>query len=250
VSLAVLERRARLDEAASRDFLAEVLARADAPALEALANGVGRKHRRVLALLDQVRDEEPGALQGLLALVFSCRRRSGEIVEAVGEASLRRAVLDLVDGPAPVTARFDRLAEALAPLGPVAFDLPGELLHFADPEQYWLWSRWMWDPERETGALALVAADPLDADLGYGGAGYLEVGSVVAAVQGWLSARGVQLGSSEVPRSATADVLVACVYAVYMYTVLRLRMTQEFNRLVPPLPDLVGRLLGVRYVEG
>jgi hypothetical protein len=34
-----------------------------------------------------------------------------------------------------------------------------------------------------------------------------------------------------------------------MYTVLRLRMTQEFNRIVPELPDLVRRLLGVYRPE-
>ena len=45
------------------------------------------------------------------------------------------------------------------------------------------------------------------------------------------------------------DVFLACVYAVYMYTVLRLRMTQEFNRIVPELPDLVRRLLGVYRPE-
>ena len=46
-----------------------------------------------------------------------------------------------------------------------------------------------------------------------------------------------------------ADVFLACVYSVYMYTVLRLRMTQEFNRIVPELPDLVRRLLGVYRPE-
>jgi hypothetical protein len=36
---------------------------------------------------------------------------------------------------------------------------------------------------------------------------------------------------------------------IYMYMVLRLRMTQEFNRIVPELPDLVRRLLGVWRLE-
>jgi hypothetical protein len=41
------------------------------------------------------------------------------------------------------------------------------------------------------------------------------------------------------------DVFLGSVYAVYMYTTLRMRMTQEFNRIVPELGDLVRRLLGV-----
>ena len=42
---------------------------------------------------------------------------------------------------------------------------------------------------------------------------------------------------------------LAAVYGVYMFTVLRMRMTQEFTRLVPPLPDLIRRLLGVYHLE-
>ena len=45
------------------------------------------------------------------------------------------------------------------------------------------------------------------------------------------------------------DVFLACVYAVYMYTTLRLRMTQEFNKVVPQLPQLIRRLLGVWKLE-
>jgi hypothetical protein len=242
--------RVALDEKAGRDFLGEVLARADAPALEALGAAAFAKHRRVVELLDTVRAGQTDALVAMLRLIFSCRRRAEAIVAAVGPDALRAAVVAAVDGDDPVDQRFDDLAVRLSIAGPAAFDLPGELLHFADPDRHWLWTRWMWDPERETGALALLAEEPPDPDLGYGGAGYRAVGALVAAVVEWVDARGITLGPPEAPPSLTVDVLLACVYAVYMYTVLRMRMTQEFNRLVPPLPDLVGRLLGVRYLEG
>jgi hypothetical protein len=45
------------------------------------------------------------------------------------------------------------------------------------------------------------------------------------------------------------DVFLAAVYGIYMYTVLRMRMTQEFNKVVPELPDLIRRLLGVYRPE-
>ena len=45
------------------------------------------------------------------------------------------------------------------------------------------------------------------------------------------------------------DVLLACVYCVYLYTITRLRMTQEFNKVIPPLPELVRRILGVHRLE-
>ena len=46
------------------------------------------------------------------------------------------------------------------------------------------------------------------------------------------------------------DVFLACVYAVYMYTVFRVRLSQEFNRILPELPELVQRVLGVRHLGG
>jgi hypothetical protein len=76
--------------------------------------------------------------------------------------------------------------------------------------------------------------------------GYLRVGEAMAFVNETGKAVGfTDLGSG----LFGADVFLACVYAVYMYTVLRLRMTQEFNRIVPELPDLVRRLLGVYRPE-
>ncbi len=44
-------------------------------------------------------------------------------------------------------------------------------------------------------------------------------------------------------------VYLACVYGVYMYTTLRIRMTQEFNKVVPQLPELIRRLLGTYRIE-
>ena len=41
------------------------------------------------------------------------------------------------------------------------------------------------------------------------------------------------------------DVFLASVYGVYMYTTLRLRMTQEFSKIMPELDELLRRLLGV-----
>jgi hypothetical protein len=45
------------------------------------------------------------------------------------------------------------------------------------------------------------------------------------------------------------DVYLAAIYGIYLYTVTRLRMSQEFNRVIPQLPDLVRRLHGVHRLE-
>ena len=76
---------------------------------------------------------------------------------------------------------------------------------------------------------------------------YLLVGQAVAFVDQTGKAAGF---TDAGPGLFGTDVFLAAVYGVYMNTVLRMRMTQEFNRLVPELPSLIRRLLGVYHLEG
>ena len=126
------------------------------------------------------------------------------------------------------------------------FDLPLELLHFTAPERYWLWTRWIWDPLTRTGALALLTADDVDLSAGTTrGAVYLAVGRAMAIVdETGRAARFIVAKSGPFG----VDVLLAAVYGVYMHTVLEMRLTREFNRVIPPLPDLIRRLLGVYHL--
>ncbi|RLD17523.1 MAG: hypothetical protein DRI69_12120, partial [Bacteroidetes bacterium] len=45
------------------------------------------------------------------------------------------------------------------------------------------------------------------------------------------------------------DVYLACVYVIYAYTVLRMRMTQEFNKVMPQQIEFVRRILGVKDMD-
>ena len=104
----------------------------------------------------------------------------------------------------------------------------------------------MWDPETKTGALPLVMVDDFDFDGPDAGAVYLRVGAATAAV----IATADELGFKRMRASPfVVEVYLAAIYGVYLYTVTRLRMTQEFNRVIPQLPDLVRRLLGVYRLE-
>ena len=126
----------------------------------------------------------------------------------------------------------------------MAVDLPWELLHLAEPQRYWLWTRWMWNPRTETGALRLVTVDDIDLWGGTRVEAYERVGRALAMVHG--TARAVNFVGDD---PFGIDVFLACVYGIYMYTVLRMRMTQEFNRIVPELPSLARRLLGIYHRE-
>jgi hypothetical protein len=237
-----------VDTPAAEEFMTEILARLEPRDLTEIAALLEAKSTGFLSLLGEhrVAGIQPDELRRVLRSIFSCRRHADTLLAEVGPAKLAAGIETLLDGDGDVDERVDRFDALLAGFPGPGFDLPGELLHFTYPERYWLWTRWMWDPRTETGALRLVTAD--DADLvgqGRGGT-YVMVGRAVAFVE----ETGKAVGFTAMGEGLLGiDVFLAAVYGVYMYTVLRMRMTQEFNRIVPPLPDLLHRLLGVRTLE-
>jgi hypothetical protein len=248
-----------VDTETAQEFLAQTLESASKAELGDIAGELERKADRFRALLapDHLPVLTEGELVGLLRHVFATRRKARHIVQARGVEALRAALTDLLYGSDAPPQRLEAFVDALggfspegvlldgdSPLVPenVWSELAAEALHFTDPESHWLWTRWMWDPDPGTGALALVVDDDYDLTGQTPAEIYTKVGIAVAFVRATGDAAGFsKLGSGPFG----IDVFLACVYAVYMYTTLRLRMTQEFNKVVPPLPELVRRLLGV-----
>ena len=233
-----------VDTQSAQEFRREILDRITAAELQGIAAGLERKSRAMRDLLEPGTRPDRAALRQVLRLVFAARRRADQILDTVGADRLGAAITDLLGRDDDLTTRFDRFDAVLSGLPAPAFDLPGELLHFTCPDQYWLWTRWIWDPGPKTGALGLVTTD---VDLAAGasrGEVYLTVGRATAFVDETGKAAGF---TDAAPGLFGTDMFLAAVYGVYMYTVLRMRMTREFNQLVPRLPDLMRRLLGVYY---
>ena len=234
-----------VDTSSAQEFQREIAGRLSEAEQAAIAADLERKSRALQELLAGPLDR--AALRRVLRWVFATRRRADAILGAAGPERLGAAIAALLDPAQPLTARFDAFGEAMPHLPGAGFDLAGELLHFTDPSRYWLWTRWLWDPDTETGALRLVVTDDIDlAEGGSRGEMYLSVGRATAFVDETGKAAGFTAAG---PGLFGTDVFLAAVYGVYMFTVLRMRMTQEFTKLVPPLPDLVRRLLGVYHLE-
>ncbi|HSG14493.1 MAG TPA: hypothetical protein VLA22_11550 [Gaiellaceae bacterium] len=237
-----------VDTPSAEEFMREALDRVPVEVLEAIGSDLDRKAQGFGSLLGQGDVAALGRedLRRVLRSVFSTRRRADGILDAVGPERLAAGIDDLLHSPGNLPDRIHRFDELLADFPEPAFDLPSELLHFTYPERYWLWTRWMWDPRSETGALPLVTMEEFDLRASTRGETYFKVGEAVA----FVNETGKAAGFTTMGRGLFGiDVFLACVYAIYMYTVLRLRMTQEFNKVVPELPDLVRRLLGVHRLE-
>lgn len=224
----------------------ETLEKVSPDVLVDIAGDLGRKSDRFRELLGGAGPADRDGLEAVLRCVFVTRRKTEALLDELGADVLGAEIDRLLHGEDLVAARVERFQEGLAAFPEMAFELPSELLHFTYPDRYWLWTRWMFDPRTETGALALVTEDSFDFGDDGPGETYVTVGEAVAFVSETGRAAGL-LEQGDDPFSV--DVFLACVYAVYMYTVLRLRMTQEFNQIVPEQAELVRRLLGVHHLE-
>lgn len=236
-----------VDTSVAQEFMDEVRKRITPDELEAVGRQLRAKSERFHDLLagGRAAEREPHEIRGLFRSVFGVRRRADAILMGVGDR-LPAEVDLLLHGDGDLPVRFERFHDLVAGVPGIGFDLPAELLHFTYPDRYWLWTKWMWDPRNGTGALKLVTIEELDLQGGGVGETYMRVGEAVAFVN--QTGKGAGFSSAAEGLLGT-DLFLACVYGVYMFTVLRMRMTNEFTKIVPELPQLVRRLLGVHRVE-
>jgi hypothetical protein len=183
-----------------------------------------------------------GRLREAVEWTFVGRRRASAILGTRSEQELVGWSGDLLHGADALPVRFERFCAQCGTLDePRAAELAAELLHFTDPGRRWLWSRWIWSRESRTGALALLIGEDYDLEAEGLGAGYERVGVAMGVLDTSPEASAFRLGGGG---PFATDVLLACTYGVYMRTVLGLKMTEEFNALVPGMAQLVRRLLG------
>ena len=238
-----------VDTDSAKEFMKETLDKVPAQELLAICGEVELKSRWFRQKLS--RESLPGISQedyfALLRRIFSTRRRTAAILERHRLEDLRRWTWNLLYAEETAAVRFQTFVNQLATESDgVRRDFASELLHFSDPERHWLWTRWMWDPKLRTGALPLVTNESCDLNGSTDGDIYMRVGEAVTFVHQVGEAAGFQTISKTM---FGTDVFLGCVYVVYVYTVLRMRMTQEFNKVMPGLSEFVRRLLGV-YEKG
>ena len=238
-----------VDTETAKEFMAETLQAVDTDELARISAEVESKSawfREQLSqdALPQLTDD---AFRAILRRIFSTRGKTRQKLEAVEWPHMREWIGELLWGSDGVDARFcaftDRLGKVTDGIEEnLRADFASELLHFSDPDRHWLWTRWMWDPRTKTGALPLVTTAAYDLAGERAGETYLKVGRAVAFVHEVGEAVGFRKIGGGI---FGTDVFLSCVYVVYTYTVLRMRMTVEFNKVMPGLPEFSRRLLGV-----
>jgi hypothetical protein len=236
-----------VDTASAQEFHQEIRTSLSAAQAAAIAAELERKAALFAAAFAQSSSlPDRAQLRGVLRCVFGARSSADRMLDAIGPERLAAAAGDLLHSADELAARVDRFDALFEQFPEKSFDLPGELLHFTFPDRYWLWTRWIWDPEAATGALPLVTTEETELPAGGRGETYVALGRAMTFVHETASAAGFSSGGHGL---FGTDVFLAAVYGVYMNTVLQMRMTREFTRMIPELPNLVRRLLGVHHLE-
>ncbi len=234
-----------VDTETAKEFMKEILDQIEPDELVSICGAVEIKSSKFRTRFseDNISTLGEEELEDALKNIFSARRKIKPMIERYGLDQLKEWIHALLYGKEEVHVRFESFVSNIDSVpDSIRCDLAGELLHFSQPEKYWLWTRWMWDPKARTGSLPLVTTAAYDLSGETVGEIYIKVGKALAFVHQVGDAAGFQNISKNM---FGTDVFLSCVYVVYAYTVLKMRMTQEFNKVMPGLPEFSRRLLGV-----
>jgi len=156
----------------------------------------------------------------------------------------------LLHGEAPVSVRVASFVEKVNALDTrLALELATGLLHNISPNEHWLWTRWLWDPTVGTGILPLLAGSAHNLQAENLADGYVRVGAVSAMSAKFGEGTGLFVDElvSDAKRAPFANsAFLACSYSVYLYGTTSWRLSREFNGLMPTLPNMARRLLGLK----
>ncbi len=238
-----------VDADAAREFMKEATKLASASELETIGERLEKKSAvfREYLSIERIAELEEPDLRRILRRIFTLRRKTSRVLERNGLLSLRREISLLVHGEDLVGDRIERFARKIEGFeASIVVGWATELLHFHSPGSHWLWTPWIWNPKNGSGSLPLIIHD---AEILRGkteSQRYMAVGKAIHEI----ALQGRQIGYLRAGRGLfEVDVFLACVYAIYMYTVFRMKLSDEFNRILPELPELVERVLGVHQAE-
>ena len=228
-----------------KEFMLETLDRIDKEELIEIANMLQEKSDFFIKYLnpDHIDSLTEAEFSEILKRIFSTRRKLKLVFGHYSFDVLKPVIQDLLYGRETIDVRFQNFINQF-PLLDIFMrcDVASELLHYLNPNKYWLWNRWLWDPVAKTGALPLVTNEEFELSGNSYGEMYVNVGKAIAFVHSMVESAEFQF----INRSLFGtDVYLSSVYVIYAYTVLKIKMTDEFNKVMPGLGEFCMRILGV-----
>ncbi|NUQ36623.1 MAG: hypothetical protein HUU23_02270 [Caldilineales bacterium] len=235
------------DDPELAELLQEALEQASPHLLAEIATELWTRRQQWVDRLHEL--DGDSALFPHLARLTTSSRRNAEVMAAHLSQQGLPSVASLLHGDAPVPTRIVIFANQMPGLDKrLRWELATGLLHLLDPARHWLWTRWLWDSDKRSGILPLLAGgvhhfqglDDADA--------YQAVGAVTALSMRFAEGSGLLSADlMQHPQRVlfAADAFLACAYSIYLYGITSWRLSREYNRLLPTLPDMMRTLLGL-----
>ncbi|NOG46915.1 MAG: hypothetical protein HND50_16855 [Calditrichaeota bacterium] len=238
-----------IDSESAHEFLMEATRLASSSELEDIGQRMQKKSALFQAVLqpDSIADLSEKKLKTLFKYMFFLRRKSAILLQSNTMESIRNEITTLLYGEQDLAVRYNRFVSTISGLNEMlSVSLASELLFFTNPEKYWLMNNWIWDPKTKGGALSLILQNDYEVKGETSGELYKSIGEAMHMVNQAGQVEGFSRISSGLYGT---HIFLACVYAVYMFTVFKIKLSKEFNRILPQLPELARRVLGVQKLE-
>ena len=248
----IIKQKTGPDDPVLQETLEEALAQVTADDVIVIADELAARHERIFLGLEIDSARLASSFADIAAAVSHTGANARTLTNYFVQGDFR-LFDELVNGKAPTPVRVAVFVEKINALDTrLAMELATGLLHYTSPKEHWLWTRWLWDPTTATGILPLLAGSTHNLLAENFADGYARVGSVTAMSMKF--GEGTGLWTDELIRHAKRaqfanSAFLACAYSVYMYGTTSWRLSRDFNGLLPSLPNMARRLLGLPKVN-
>ena len=248
----ILKHKTGPDDPELHASLQESLTQVSPADVIAIADELAERHARLFRELPAIPSRVAGLFPDIAAAVTHTKTNARTITSYFGHGDYQ-LFYELLDQNVPAPVKVARFLEKLSAFDTrLALELATGLLHNTFPSENWLWTRWLWDPTTGTGILPLLAGSTHNLLATNIPDGYSRVGAVTA--MSIKFGEGTGLWTEELVSNADRAVFVnsaflACAYAVYMYGSTSWRLSRDFNELLPSLPNMARRLLGLTKIR-
>jgi len=248
----IIKQKTGPDDPDLQKFLQEALGQVSPEDVIAIADELAERHARLFLNL-KVDSPQFASVSADIFFAVTHTKANGRTLSNHFSQGNNKLFDELLNGEAPSAVRVASFVEKLNALDTrLALELASGLLHNTSPKDNWLWTRWLWDPTVGTGILPLLAGSVHNLVAENLADGYARVGAVTAMSMKFGEGTGLftpELLDNEKRAPFANSAFLACAYSVYLYGTTSWRLSREFNGLLPTLPNMARRLLGLPKIK-
>ena len=248
----IIKQKTGPDDPELQASLHEALSQVSPEDVIAIADELAERQARLFPGLETDSAKLDSSFAGIASAVTHTRANARTITNYFAQGGYE-IFTELLNGEAPAPVRVAAFVEKLNAFDTrLALELGTGFLHNVSAKDNWLWTRWLWDPTTGTGILPLLAGSTHNLLATNIADGYARVGAVTVMSVKFGEGTGLwteELISNEKRAEFANSAFLACAYTVYMYGSTSWRLSRDFNELLPSLPNMARRLLGLPKVK-